>query len=177
MRELARYPRSFIHACATKHVQTSKQGKSGDLGGNHVTLHIQTYRRGRRGGTDQVAAVEAVKRALASRPEQRDGGRAPLGDASSCGLVILRQTDQQTGEDIIRAVARKGANVQTPHPRMNTPSSSRLPTPATDDEPRGPHPAESAFFRLQGRAALLTWSRLREEPTSGLVARYAVCGV
>jgi hypothetical protein len=35
---------------------------------NHVTLHIQTYRRGRRGGTDQVAAVEAVKRALASRP-------------------------------------------------------------------------------------------------------------
>jgi hypothetical protein len=64
-----------------------------------------------------------------------------------------------------------------PHSTMNTPSSSRLPTPAADDEPRGPHPPESVFFRLQGRAALLTWSRLREEPTSGLVARYAVCGV
>jgi hypothetical protein len=35
---------------------------------NHVTLHIQTYRRGRRGGTNQVAAVEGVKRALVSRP-------------------------------------------------------------------------------------------------------------
>jgi hypothetical protein len=59
---------------------------------------------------------------------------------------------------------------------MNTPSSSRLPTPAADDEPRGPHPPDSVFFSLQGRAALLTWSRLREEPTSGLVARFkAVC--
>jgi hypothetical protein len=57
---------------------------------------------------------------------------------------------------------------------MNTPSSSRLPTPATGDEARGLHPPESAFFSLQGRAVLLTWSRLREEPTSGLVARYAI---
>jgi hypothetical protein len=64
---------------------------------NHVTIHIQTYRRGWRGGTDQVAAVEAVKRALASRLDRRDGGRAPLGDASSCDRVMLEQTIQQRG--------------------------------------------------------------------------------
>jgi hypothetical protein len=75
---------------------------------------------------------------------------------------------------MIRATMRKKAQFQPFHTTMNTLSSSRLPTPAADDEPRGPHPPESAFFSLQGRAALLTWSRLREEPTSGLVARCAV---
>jgi hypothetical protein len=60
------------------------------------------------------------------------------------------------------------------HTAMSTPSSSRLLSPAADDQARGPHPPEHAFFSLQGRAALLTWSWLQEEPTSGLVARYAV---
>jgi hypothetical protein len=94
---------------------------------NHVTLHIQTYRRGRRGGTDQVAAVEAVKRASASRPDRRDGGRAPLGDASSRDTVMLKQTSQQRGI-MIRATAQEGllrtspfrhehpVIIQTPHP-------------------------------------------------------------
>jgi hypothetical protein len=38
----------------------------------------------------------------------------------------------------------------------------------------GPHPPKCVFFSVQGRAALLTWSQLREEPTSGLVARCTV---
>jgi hypothetical protein len=71
------FPEGLIPACTAKQPQTCKQEKSGDLvikhvfgtrACSHVTLHIQTYRRGRRGGTDQVAAVEAVKRAIASRP-------------------------------------------------------------------------------------------------------------
>jgi hypothetical protein len=80
-------------------------------------------------------------------------------------------------EALIRAATWKKAQTQPFPTTMNTPSASRLPTPSEDDQARGPHPPESVFFSLQGRAALLTWSRLREAPTSGLVARCAVCVV
>jgi hypothetical protein len=63
-----------------------------------MTIYIQTYRRGQRAGTDQVTAVEAVKRALASRPYRRDVGRAPLGDASSCDQRTHQQNKSTAGE-------------------------------------------------------------------------------
>jgi hypothetical protein len=63
---------------------------------------------------------------------------------------------------------------------MSIASSSALPSRATspvyraptEEAGQGPHPPERSFFSVQGRAVLLTWSKLREEPTDGLVARY-----
>ncbi|QRV96353.1 hypothetical protein RhiJN_24371 [Ceratobasidium sp. AG-Ba] len=56
----------------------------------------------------------------------------------------------------------------TPAPE---PSSSRhTPTDRGSGEPRGT--GQNGRFRVQSRAAFLTWSKLRDEPTSGLVARY-----
>ncbi|QRW07844.1 hypothetical protein RhiLY_06843 [Ceratobasidium sp. AG-Ba] len=51
------------------------------------------------------------------------------------------------------------------------PSSSRhTPMGRGSEEPTGTGP--NGRFRVQSRAAFLTWSKLAEEPTSGLVARY-----
>ncbi|QRV83505.1 hypothetical protein RhiJN_11521 [Ceratobasidium sp. AG-Ba] len=51
------------------------------------------------------------------------------------------------------------------------PSSSRhTPMGRGSEEPTGTGP--NGRFRVQSRAAFLTWSKLTEEPTSGLVARY-----
>ncbi|QRW12473.1 hypothetical protein RhiLY_11472 [Ceratobasidium sp. AG-Ba] len=82
-----------------------------------------------------------------------------------------------SGAARIRAAREAAQRQASPSPAPSEvsaapePSSSRhTPMGRGSEEPTGTGP--NGRFRVQSRAAFLTWSKLAEEPTSGLVARY-----
>ncbi|QRV77304.1 hypothetical protein RhiJN_05319 [Ceratobasidium sp. AG-Ba] len=82
-----------------------------------------------------------------------------------------------SGAARIRAAREAAQRQASPSPAPSEvsaapePSSSRhTPMGQGSEEPTGTGP--NGRFRVQSRAAFLTWSKLAEEPTSGLVARY-----
>ncbi|QRV72511.1 hypothetical protein RhiJN_11805 [Ceratobasidium sp. AG-Ba] len=82
-----------------------------------------------------------------------------------------------SGAARIRAAREAAQRQASPSPAPSEvstapgPSSSRhTPMGRESEEPTGTGP--NGRFRVQSRAAFLTWSKLAEEPMSGLVARY-----
>ncbi|QRV90846.1 hypothetical protein RhiJN_18864 [Ceratobasidium sp. AG-Ba] len=97
--------------------------------------------------------------------------------------TLTRQTKDASfgiglsGAARIRAAREAAQRQASPSPAPSEvstapgPSSSRhTPMGRESEEPTGTGP--NGRFRVQSRAAFLTWSKLAEEPMSGLVARY-----